>query len=42
LRPIFKPLEDASLGIHVIYPPGLHLALKVRMLVDFLVKQFKG
>jgi DNA-binding transcriptional LysR family regulator len=42
LRPVLAALEEASTGVHVLYPPGRHLALKVRVLVDFLVKRFEG
>ncbi len=42
LVPLLREFEDRPLGIHVIYPPGRHLALKVRVLVDFLVERFHG
>lgn len=42
LVPLLMKFEDQPLGIHVIYPPGRHLAVKVRMFVDFLVQRFKG
>jgi DNA-binding transcriptional LysR family regulator len=29
-------------GVHILYPPARHLALKVRALVDFLVTRFRG
>ncbi len=31
---------EARLGIHVLYPPGRHLAAKVRAFVDFLAERF--
>lgn len=34
--------EDLSHTIHAVYPPARHLALKVRVLVDFLVNSFRG
>lgn len=34
--------EVAPLPVQAIYPPGRHLALKVRALVDFLVERFRG
>jgi len=37
VRPVLGAFEDAPLGVHVLYPPGRHLARKVRVLVDFLV-----
>lgn len=40
--PVLETLEDAPLGIHVVYPPARHLALKVRALVDFCVARFRG
>jgi DNA-binding transcriptional LysR family regulator len=39
---LLRDYEDHPLGIHVIYPPGRHLAIKVRVLVDFLVQRFQG
>ncbi len=40
--PVLRQFEDSPSGIHVIYPPGRHLALKVRVLVDFLSARFHG
>jgi DNA-binding transcriptional LysR family regulator len=42
LMPLLQQFEDRPLGIHVIYPSGRHLALKVRVLVDFLADRFHG
>lgn len=39
---ILEEYEDQTRGVHVLYPAGRHLALKVRVLVDFLVKEFRG
>ena len=40
LKPLLGTFEDRPLAVNVVYPPGRHLALKVRVLVDFLVLQF--
>ncbi|HXP97934.1 MAG TPA: LysR family transcriptional regulator [Telmatospirillum sp.] len=40
--PLLQDWEDRPLGVHVLYPPGRHLAHKVRVLVDFLAAQFRG
>ena len=42
LTPLLQHFEDNALGIHAIYPPGRHLALKVRVLIDFLGARFQG
>jgi DNA-binding transcriptional LysR family regulator len=42
LKPVLAAFEGTPMGVHVIYPPGRHLALKVRALVDFLVERFAG
>lgn len=42
VRVVLSEAEAPPLGIFVIYPPGRHLALKVRVLVDFLVKHYRG
>ncbi|MCB4768831.1 LysR family transcriptional regulator [Ancylobacter sp. Lp-2] len=34
--------EPPPHGLFALYPPGRHLALKVRVLVDFLVARFRG
>lgn len=39
---LLRDYEDRPLGIRVIYPPGRHPAIKVRVLVDFLARHFKG
>ena len=33
---LLKPFEVAPGGVYAVYPPGRHLAGKVRALVDFL------
>ncbi|MFT3989546.1 LysR family transcriptional regulator [Aestuariivirga sp.] len=40
--PLLRAHEAPPRGIHVLYPPGRHLAIKVRVLVDFLVSHFRG
>jgi DNA-binding transcriptional LysR family regulator len=42
LVPLLRQFEDQPLGIFAIYPPGRHLAVKVRALSDFLVGHFRG
>lgn len=42
VRPLLQDFEDRSFGVYVVYPPGRHLALKVRVLVDFLVSRYRG
>ncbi|MDE1160261.1 MAG: LysR family transcriptional regulator [Neorhizobium sp.] len=42
LQPLFSSMEEDRFGIFVLYPPARHLALKVRVLVDFLADAFKG
>jgi DNA-binding transcriptional LysR family regulator len=42
VKPLFVTQEDVPLGIHALYPPARHLALKVRALVDFLAARFRG
>jgi DNA-binding transcriptional LysR family regulator len=39
LRPFEEPPEG---GLHILYPPSRQLALKVRVLVDFLAARFRG
>lgn len=38
--PILADFETSTIPIQVLYPPGRHLALKVRVLVDFLAGRF--
>jgi DNA-binding transcriptional LysR family regulator len=42
VQPLFVAQEDVPLGVHALYPPARHLALKVRALVDFLAARFRG
>jgi DNA-binding transcriptional LysR family regulator len=42
LEPLLRPFEDRPRGVHVLYPAGRHLALKVRVLVDFLAARYRG
>lgn len=42
LVPLLQDYEVQPLGVFAIYPPGRHLARKVRALVDFLVERFRG
>ena len=42
LTPLLKDFEPPPSVIHAVYPAGRHLAVKVRALVDFLVRHFRG
>ncbi|MFT4150740.1 MAG: LysR family transcriptional regulator [Paracoccaceae bacterium] len=42
LRIVLPEVEPDPRGLFVIYPPGRHLAGKVRVLVDFLAMCFRG
>ncbi len=42
IRPLLRAFEPPPSVIHAVYPAGRHLAVKVRALVVFLVKQFRG
>ncbi|MGU3495379.1 LysR family transcriptional regulator [Xanthobacteraceae bacterium A53D] len=42
VRPLLRDLEQSVHGIYALYPPGRHLALKVRALVDFLAACYRG
>lgn len=39
---VLRDFEYRRAGVHVLYPPGRHLAQKVRVLVDFLAERFHG
>jgi DNA-binding transcriptional LysR family regulator len=39
---LLQQFEDRSFGVYLLYPPGRHLALKVRVLVDFLAARYRG
>ena len=42
LVPLLRGCEPAAVPVQAVYPPGRHLALKVRALVDFLAERFRG
>ncbi|KPF45850.1 LysR family transcriptional regulator [Rhizobium sp. AAP43] len=42
VRSVLTQYEDVPRGLYAVYPPGRHLALKVRVLVDFLADAFRG
>lgn len=42
LVPLLREFEDKPLAIYALYPPGGHLAIKVRVFVDFLVANFRN
>ena len=42
VRPLLGDAEAAPISVYAVYPPGKHLALKVRALVDFLAHRFLG
>lgn len=41
-RTLLDRYREAPGGIYAMYPPGRHLAAKVRVLVDFLAARFRG
>ncbi len=42
VRPVLAAFEVAPIGLYAVYPPTRHLALKVRVLVDFLASCYRG
>ena len=42
VRHVLKAFEPEPYAVHAIYPQNRHLAGKVRALVDFLVKRYRG
>ncbi|WP_448954258.1 LysR family transcriptional regulator [Labrys neptuniae] len=42
LTPLLSAYEDRTLGVYALYPPGRHLAAKIRVLVDFLAERYRG
>lgn len=42
LETILDEYKAPPLTLHAIYPPTRHLAVKVRLFIDFLVERFKG
>lgn len=39
---LLRDAESPPLGVHALYPPARHLALKIRVLSDFLAEYFRG
>lgn len=39
---LLRGMEPPAVPLQAVYPPGRHLALKVRALVDFLAERFRG
>ena len=42
LRAILPDHVDPGRGVHALYPAGRYLAVKVRVLVDFLAQRYRG
>jgi len=42
LVPLLTQFEVPPIPVQAVYPPGRHLAQKVRVLVDFLAERFRG
>jgi DNA-binding transcriptional LysR family regulator len=42
VKPLLSEYEEEPRGLYAVYPPARHLALKVRVLVDFLANVFRG
>ena len=42
VRPVLSTFETEPIGLYALYPPTRHLALKVRVLVDFLASCYRG
>jgi DNA-binding transcriptional LysR family regulator len=42
VNPVLGQYEDEPLGLYAVFPPARHLALKVRVLVDFLADAYRG
>jgi DNA-binding transcriptional LysR family regulator len=42
LVPMLVEFEDTPLSVHVLYPPTRHLALKLRVFVDFLAERLRS
>ncbi len=40
--PLLREWETAPSGVHIVYPANRYLPLKTRLMVDFLVKRFRG
>ena len=41
LMPLLREFEPKPLAIYALYPPGRHLAIKVRVFVDFLIAHYR-
>jgi DNA-binding transcriptional LysR family regulator len=42
LRRVLSEFDAPPLHLYVVYPPTRHLAVKVRLFIDFLVERFSG
>lgn len=42
IKPVLGRYEDEPLGLYAVFPPSRHLALKVRVMVDFLADAYRG
>jgi DNA-binding transcriptional LysR family regulator len=42
LRSVLSAYKAPPLTLYAIYPPTRHLAVKVRLFIDFLVARFSG
>jgi len=42
LVPLLREFEPKPLAIYALYPPGRHLAIKVRVFVDFLIAHYRN
>lgn len=42
LIPLLREFEPKPLAIYALYPPGRHLAIKVRVFVDFLIAYYRN
>jgi DNA-binding transcriptional LysR family regulator len=41
VRPLLSDFADEPFGVYVLYPPGGHLATKVRVLIEFLAARYR-
>ncbi|CAM5773224.1 transcriptional regulator [Labrys miyagiensis] len=42
LKPLLEDFMEGRHAVYAMYPPGRYLALKVRVLVDFLAERYRG
>ncbi|MBB6357735.1 LysR family transcriptional regulator [Aminobacter aganoensis] len=42
LVPLLREFEPKPLSVYALYPPGRHLAIKVRVFVDFLIAHYRN